>query len=315
VDSSTWDLVVPTATHDAQIENNHTVYINEGDTADAYRVLLGDNEVGNTGTLTMYGGTLSTDRAISLGGFETASSGIGVLNQSGGDIYIGAHAPTEGAEMLAVGDSGSSKGYYNLSGGSLDAAEGVYVGYQADTTGEINQTGGQITSTLANIGMYGEGSYTLEDGSLTVSGKTFVGRYGSSSGTVAQSGGSFSTVDLTIADHASGLYTLTGGTVTVTGRLFVARNGDGSTTGVLNQSSGEISVTDAAWIGNINQSAGAYSLSGDAIAEFESDFNVCAAAGANGEAPQGVSGALNIDGEDVTITVGGDLIATGGLGD
>jgi hypothetical protein len=83
--------------------------------------------------------------------------------------------------------------------------------------------------------------------------------------------------------------------------------------GTLNQSSGAISVTDTAWICDYGASTGTYTLSGDAEANFASDLNVCAALGYDGESsPSGATGALNIEGEDVTLTVGGNLVATGG---
>ena len=319
-DANTWEggLDIPGGTDDAQIQNNLTITINAGDAAVADRVILGDNIDNNTGTLTMTGGTLSTDRPISLGGFEVVgTNGTGILNQSGGDIYIGAGTVYNGFDILTVGDSGTSTGIYNLSGGTLDAPEGLYVAHMSDSTGEVNQTGGQITTTIAYLGRRGSCTYTMDAGSLTATSSFYLGRYAEANGTFNQSNGSVSIGgDVTIADYGNAQYTMTGGTFDVTGRFIVGRriaDPNGLLEGVLNQSSGTLSVTDTAWIANVEMAKGTYNLSGDAVANFASDLNVCAALGMDGStSPSGATGTLNIDGEGVTITVGGNLVATGG---
>jgi hypothetical protein len=325
VDYRTWSFIegsIPTAADDAQIEDDHTVYINPGDVAEAFRVLVGDNEGGNTGTITMTGGTLSTDKTMSLGGFETVSNGTGILNQSGGDIYIGAINPGPHWEQLVLGDSGTSHGVYHLSGGNIDIPEGLSIAHTVDATGEMHQTGGHVTignkeddpgQGYFNVGNSGVGSYELVDGTVTMNTQPFyVGYAVTGEGTVTQSGGDISTPNLVVSRLGDAEYAMTGGSIIVSEDLMVGQNGvDGDKLGLLEQASGSISVAGSAWIANINKSQGSYSLSGNAVLGIETDLNVCAAVGKNGSTPAGATGTLNIDGEDVTITVGGDLVATG----
>ena len=368
-DSNTWSAGVPVwvdggTQSDAQIEQGFNVTIDD-DTAEAFRIIVGDNDQGNSGTLTMTGGTLSTDKVFTLGGFEVAdNNGTGTLNQSGGQILIGALGTNGGSQQFVVGDAANTKGYYNLSGtGTLNAPDGVAIANALSTVGQIHQTGGAITAPLMDLGKNGSGTYLLESGSLELTGALLVatyvdgsgsitqsggtitmsnldvgrngigsyalqggsvtssatgagielGRFGTSSGTVIQSGGSLATLneDLTIAEKGNAQYTMTGGTIDVADDLFIGRASDGGNSGLLDQSSGTVTVTNNVWVSNINQSIGTYSFSADAIAIFGGSLNVCSALAANNTTPDGASGTLNIVGEDVSITVGGDLNASG----
>ena len=317
-DANTWGgLDTPTAADDAQIEMNYEVTISTGEAADAFRVLLGDNASGNTGTLTMTGGTLTTDRVISLGGFEvTETNGIGVINQSGGDIYIGGYNHPAGWEQFVIGDKGTSHGVYNISGGTIDVPEGISIAHSAGATGEMHQWGGAVSSGgYFVVGNQNQGTFSMDAGSVTLTGTEsfYVGYSTTGVGTVTQTGGDISTTSMVVSRSGDAQYTMSGGSITASEDLQIAQNGiEGDKSGLLTQSSGIISVTGSAWIANINKSQGTYSLSGDAEINIATDLNVCAAVGKNGSAPSGSSGTLNIDGEGVTITVGGNLVATGG---
>jgi hypothetical protein len=309
--TTTWDLdAVPTASDDVIIEDDYEITIGTGDTADAFRVFIGQSTDGKTGKITMTGGRLWTNRTITLGGWEGDSNGTGIMDQSGGDVVIGAYSHPAGSEMLCVGDDLDTKGYYNLSGGTLEAKEGIRIGYAG--WGQIDQTGGQVTGSILEVGCSGTASYLLKNGSVTTSSYVVVGWKAGGDGAVIQSGGALNVGgNLYLADAGDAQYALNGGTLDVTGRLFVGLDGSGATAATLEQASGAVTVDDVVWIANTAQSDGTYSLSGDAIATFKSDLNVCAAVDSDGGAPSGASGALEIDGENVTITVDGNLDASG----
>ncbi|MBN1589598.1 MAG: hypothetical protein JW888_08795 [Pirellulales bacterium] len=299
--STTWDNGVPVWVYgdaaqqsDAVINGGYTVAINTGDAATAYRVPIGDNTNGETGTLNMTGGTLQTDKMLSLGGFlNAASNGTGILNQSGGNILVGANDPGPHYEQLVIGHKGTSHGIYNLSGGTMDAPEGLSIGHAATSSGEMHQTGGAITvgdnadpaQGYFNIGNSGLGTYTMEAGTVTMTTQPFyLGYAATGNGAVVQSGGDIDAVNLILGRLGVGNYSMSGGT---------------------------LDVSENAWIGSRGGADGTYTLSSAANVDIIGNLNVCAATDDGGATPSGTSGELNLIGDGVTLTVGGNLIATG----
>jgi hypothetical protein len=68
---------------------------------------------GSTGTLSMTGGSLTTNFDIRVGGTSlTVAGGTGTFNQSGGSVFMN-------GGNVNIGIGPSSVGIYNLSGGSL----------------------------------------------------------------------------------------------------------------------------------------------------------------------------------------------------
>ncbi|MBN1589600.1 MAG: PEP-CTERM sorting domain-containing protein [Pirellulales bacterium] len=122
-------------------------------------------------------------------------------------------------------------------------------------------------------------------GSITMYTQPFyVGYAATGNGTVDQSGGTITAINLLVGRAGVADYDMSGGAIT---------------------------VAENAWIAARSAAQGIFSLSGDADVQITGNLNVCPAVGDDGNAPTGASGTLNIVGESVTITVGGNLVATG----
>jgi hypothetical protein len=131
-------------------------------------ITLGDLLVNADGTQTSHGvtlfqqsqGTLTTSKAEVWARYSTA-----IVNQSGGTTNV--------LGTLHIASLVASTGAYNLSGGSLSAAN-EYIGstelVAPAGTGNFNQTGGvHIVSGAINLGFAagGTGGYLLQAGALT----------------------------------------------------------------------------------------------------------------------------------------------------
>ena len=290
---------------------------------------LGYATAGSSGTINQSGGTITSPNDLLVG-----RAGTGVYNMTGGsyngsgtgsDLIMGYLATgnatfQQDAGTVTLGQSvwlgNSGTAVYNMTDGSLTVGTFISLGKGSTGSGTVNQSGGTITAgDDILVGHYGTGEYNMTGGSLSATGvgsDLLIGVYGAT-GTFNQSAGT--TIDVNehvfVGYNGPAEYNMTGGSLSVTGSLYVGHYG--ASVGTLNQSSGTLSVTDTAWITDYSTSTGTYTLSADAIAIFASDLNVCAALGYDETSnPAGATGTLNIIGEDVDLSVGGNLVATGG---
>jgi hypothetical protein len=98
----------------------------------AWEVWLGFG--GNTGELTVDGGTLTTSGQIVMAPGNTTAGGT--LNMKGGTII--------GGNKLDVGNTGS--GTLNMTGGTIAVATTFYIANKNESTGHVNLHGGTITT-------------------------------------------------------------------------------------------------------------------------------------------------------------------------
>jgi hypothetical protein len=241
---------------------------------------LGQLSISNTGntnslTLSTAGLVLTVSGDEFIGGNYSGTTGVGVINQSAGinqvgtflDLGIGYTTPTD-------------RGYYNLSGGTLNmyqVAAGPYIGEYIGVygTGTFVQSGGLNdisngagTLVLAWGSVNSQGFYTLSAGTLnagsTASINEIIGLYGT--GTFVQSGGvnQFSN-RIAIGQNSGSLgnYTLSGvGTLTTNSGTEVIGYSTGAT-GTFTQTGGLNEMSQFSLIvGNVGAS-GSYTLSGD----------------------------------------------------
>jgi hypothetical protein len=113
---------------------------------------------GGLGTLVMNGGSL-TAQGLRMGDSNTASTSIGTVVQNGGSISF------TGIDNVTVGGHGTNQGWYNLNGGTLNAAVGPFILGESTGTGTFVQNGG--VSNIALLEARTTGSRVLlEGGSL-----------------------------------------------------------------------------------------------------------------------------------------------------
>ena len=208
--ASTWDLGVPDETDDAFVNGGYTVTVS--DSQAAFRLRVGNNPAGETGTVVIEsGGTLSTDRVVTLGGFPT-STGFGTMVINGGTLDIGVFTPGAGAENLVIGDA-AGDGSLTLNSGQINTSA-IFMGVNSAATGTVTQFDGSVDARAdITIGENGTGIYTLSGGSLFGDGTLFVGRRPDATGTFTQTGGSVaiaSNAFIANASRASGTYSLSG---------------------------------------------------------------------------------------------------------
>ena len=166
-----WDGNALPGANDAVI-NDATVtqpLIVDGQNATAGRIIIGHD--GNSGTVTVTGGTLTS----SAGNSYVGAGGYGTLNISGGEVIaneglliakystgtinmtagaLTVHAGTNDVQwwrqMFVIGDSGieaAAAGTFNMSGGLVTVDKNMEFALGLDSSGTLNMTGGEINVT------------------------------------------------------------------------------------------------------------------------------------------------------------------------
>ncbi len=219
--------VVPTADDKAAVRNDGIgPIIDSSTTAVALQLPVGDQ--GRSGALDITGGSLTTS-----GWFIVGYNAEGIFNVSGGTTTV-----VGGSTDMTVGRAGT--GHLNISDGSIEVGDKLYVGREAAGTGYITMTGGLITinddlyaqlgTTHINVsggvidiaeriflgnGAGGEAHLTMTGGSITLGQLMAVGRQGAS-GDVHLDGGTLDIGEwLEMSDNAS--IDITGGTLIIDG--------------------------------------------------------------------------------------------------
>ena len=112
-----------------------TYNLSGGSLAATNNIFIG-KELGASGTMTMTGGTMSTNDKLQIG----HNQGTGVLTQSGGTVNV------QNEVYIGNENSASSVGTYTLSGSAeLNVGNEVFVG-RDNATGTLNLNGGTVTT-------------------------------------------------------------------------------------------------------------------------------------------------------------------------
>ncbi len=210
------------------ISVNNELYIgNENASASGTYTLSGTgalnvaNEVvvgreSGTGILNVNGGTLTTSGNGNM--YIGRRNGTGTLNQSNGVIIVN--------REFGVGTRDDNKigtGTYNLSGGSLSAANNIFIGKEQGSSGTMDMTGGTMsTSDKLQIGHnQATGVLTQSGGTINVQNEVFIGNENNASsvGTYTLSGTGVLNVGNEVIvgrDNGTGTFNLDGGTVNAT---------------------------------------------------------------------------------------------------
>ena len=167
-----------------------------------------------TGTLNVDGGTITTSGNGNM--YIGRRNGTGTLNQTAGTINVN--------REFGVGTRDDNKigtGTYNLSGGSLTAANNIFIGKEQGASGTMTMTGGTLaTSDKLQIGHnQATGVMTQSGGVVNVHNEVYIGNEtdASSVGTYTLSGTASLNVGnevLVGRDNCTGTFNLDGGTVT-----------------------------------------------------------------------------------------------------
>ena len=280
--AGTWSLGVPTDTQAAAINGGLTVTL---DQFGAITNLLDVGTIsGQTGNLNISGGDLFitdsdsvTEPNIPSFRIGTANGATGVVNMTGGDVFIGDTAGSGiGNGELLVGDNGI--GTANISGGTLEAADEIFVGLFAGSDGEVNVSGtgelraGGRTILVGFAG--GTGALNVSDSATVYANfDMLVGMFEGSTAEINQSGGTIEAGFVATNFAAGGAgstvnWSMTGGTFN--SRIaYVLGQGGGTTTmthsgGAINipTNNGDFVVSDSFDPGNANTTT--YNISGTA---------------------------------------------------
>jgi autotransporter-associated beta strand protein len=252
------------------ITANNELYIgNENASASGTYTLSGtgalnvSNEVvvgreGGTGVLNVNGGTLTTSGNGNM--YIGRRNGTGTLNQTAGTISVN--------REFGVGSRDDNKigtGTYNLSGGSLTAANNIYIGKEQGASGTMTMTGGTMTGNDKLIIGHNQatGNLTHSAGTVTVQNEVYIGNENNASsvGTYTLSGSAELNVGNEVQigrDNGTGTFNLNGGTVT-TKKL---EGGNGSATVNFNGGIVKAKQDDSNFITNLDT---AYLQGGGAV--------------------------------------------------
>jgi len=208
------------------ITANNELYIgNENASASGTYTLSGtgaltvSNEVvvgreSGTGILNVNGGTITTSGNGNM--YIGRRNGTGTLNQSNGVIIVN--------KEFGVGTRDDNKigtGTYNLSGGSLSAANNIFIGKEQGSSGTLNMTGGTMsTSDKLQIGHNQSTGLVIQSGgTVNVQNEVYIGNENNASsvGTYTLSGTGALSVGNEVQigrDNGTGTLNLNGGTIT-----------------------------------------------------------------------------------------------------
>lgn len=329
---ATWDNGVPNDANAAIIDGGQAITLNGA--AVTSRLDMGTVD-GGSGSVVMTGGELViTDPAGGLPSIRLgqAVGGVGVFTISDGTVFVDGEAPSGFAVGdILVGDNG--KGTMNISGGTVTAADEVFVGLFGAGDGELNVSGGTLNIDRRNLllafggtskgklNLSGTGvinvaefffssfdpgavsEMTQTGGTLNV-GHAFVhGRNGNA--TYNHSGGAIVVAagpngDFVIGDAGvNNVYNISATATVSTGRHFMVGAFDGAQ-GTVNQTGGAITVGGLMRVGvdgngAYNHTAGTVAVTGSVfLGDFDSSNGVYTMSG----------GTLNITGD---LNVGGAL--------
>ena len=229
---------------------------------------------GSTGRYTMTGGTLTT------GGTYGTDDAMYVGTGAGGTGYfdVGGNASVR-LLKLNIGQNNNSKGYVTVGGNGIISCRGdINVGSYQNCYGEVNQSGGIVTTTNAwvKIAQYGTGKYTLSGGKFIVKGQMYVGYVNNSHGTLKQSGGEiYITEDFSIGGYdgnnkGTGDAEMTDGSLTVDRYFHVGRHN----TGTFTQSGGNVTCKNWTAIGRYDNGVGVCTVTGGTFAVTVGGLNI-----------------------------------------
>jgi hypothetical protein len=162
------------------------------------------------GSYTLDAGSLTVTNGGEFIGFQ----GMGTFNQTGGMNTLSASDGADG--LLGLGEIASSRGVYNLSGGTLNL-QNLFI-----DSGTFNQSAGAVNLTGVAGFPIGPGSaYNLSGGTLTsFEGRIYVGNNTAGTGTFNQTGGAnilngntFAFIGVGRGAGQNGIYNLDAGTL------------------------------------------------------------------------------------------------------
>jgi len=238
----------------------------------------------------------NADVYIGTGDLEMVVIGVGLFDQSGGAHTV--------AGSLYVGHgrrTGLYNGTYNLSDGTLDVGDHIYVGYEgvgkinqsasgqstmgqlvvgfhADALGVCNLDGGTMTASISEtIGYYGTGEFNQTDGVNDAGLSLVMGSGGGSVGTYNLDGGAVLSGHTYLGTYGTGHFIQTAGTHTVDTILVLASTNYEGSGGTYDLQGGDLSVTDEdigqEGTGTFTQSGGTHTVSGELMISKEQGSN------------------------------------------
>lgn len=226
-----------TVTRSGSLDVQTNLTINKGGAFSVSDALSVTAFNGTSGTLTVDGGTFSTNTTSVSGNLNVldgtfTSTGAATINAggkvsiSGGDFN--ANSSTTVSGNLTINDGNfNAKGTTTVnSGGKLTVNGGTFEFNNSDAQflvkGDINVLSGNFTITSSNafrIGDYAKGTVNIEGGTVTVKAPTYMGIGANSDyvGTINQKTGSTVTFENVLylgwGNNVSGVYNLYGGTL------------------------------------------------------------------------------------------------------
>jgi len=257
---------LPTDADNALINTEPGPVIDATVTADGRDVIIA-NADGETGRITMTGGTLTAHRTGSGGpGLWIGNRGIGYLDMSGGAIV---------ADNVYLPRNVPGQGHMTMSDGSVTAGNTFTLGLHGGEYGEFTMTGGTVhVAKMFRCADIGSALMTVSGGTVTVDGTFYIGRR-----------------------NGSGHLQLDGGTITVVEFLM---DPQGGSPGVSMDLTGGTLVIDGDETANINGYIAkgwitAYGGSGDVNVELvDSDTVVTATMGSQAWAPAPGNGTTDV---------------------
>lgn len=221
---------------------------------------LGANE-GSQGTYEASGGSLVS------GDFFLGQPGTGTINANG--------SASMQFSKLYIGNTRGGKGNINIGGDASITISGYStLGQSAGSYGEVNQTGGTVTTGTHgdgfNIGRDGIGTYNLSGGTLNVRQLLRVGWGGGTSECVFNMSGD-STLNLSnalsVGDWAKNCqFNMAGGTINGHKLYIGGYSGNSTGSGAFVQDGGDVVLDDTIIIGSA-KGTGSYTMNGGKITE------------------------------------------------
>lgn len=233
-----WDITgnwsggtLPTSSDGVYVDNGGTATLPSGVSGNFDSLYLG-NSSGNSGTVTLTGGTLR-------GSFTY----LGFLAGGTGSVTVSSGSWATGS--FDVGNSGN--GYLYINGGTVSSTSST-IGNNSASSGSVTISSGSWTnSSDLSIGVSGTGTLLIKGGTVS-SGRVSVGELSGSNASITVSGGSWSASSISLGDLGTSTLLINGGTVSSGYTVIAALGGKSSVT----VSSGSWINSGSLKIGNAN---------------------------------------------------------------
>jgi hypothetical protein len=244
----------------------NTLLLSHGGTSTPLRIFKkltlngGGALVVNNAALSLEGAPGVTTNNADIDGDLTLNDGL--LTATNGQLYIGNNGSgsltVSNGTLLAyypiIGLNSGANGAWNIAGGSNMVTTVFDIADSLTATGKVVMTGGELTTPVCYVGLFGNGSMVVSNGNFACTGTVDIASQPGSVGTFIAAGGTSTLGGMLIGESAGAA-----GSALVTGSAVVRVNGQVTEHGSLMVTGGLLTATnDNSFVTHVTVSNGTF---------------------------------------------------------